>query len=99
MISRLLEVRPHLATVLQQLELDNLAHSEWKILENLYVLLKPFARYTALTSAEETTTISMVVPVLMELKYHLDEVTTEHCACIVPLDPYYRKTANYMYYL
>ena len=49
-ISCLLEVRPYLATVLQQLKLDNLAHSEWKILENLYVLLKQFARYTAQTS-------------------------------------------------
>jgi len=74
MISRLLEVRPHLSTVLQELEWDNLPHSEWKILENLFELLRPFARYTSMTSAEETVTTSMVVPVLMELKYHLDEV-------------------------
>ena len=74
MISRLLEVCPHPSTVLQELEWDNLPHSEWKILENLLELLCPFARYISMTSAEETITISMVVPVLMELKYHLDEV-------------------------
>lgn len=45
-----------------------------------------FARYISMTSAEETVTISMVVPVLMELKYHLDEVrklVVTWC-CIVP---------------
>jgi len=86
MISRLLEVRPHLSTVLQELEWDNLPCSEWKILENLFELLRPFARYTSMTSAEETVTMSMVVHVLMELKYHLDEVrklVVTWC-CIVP---------------
>ena len=31
-------------------------------------------KYTALIGAEEYTTLSMVVPILMELKYHLNEV-------------------------
>ena len=78
-VSRLLEVGPHLATVLQELEWDNLPHKDWKVLENLYKLLCPFTKYTSLTSAGETTTIAMIVeivPVLLELKYHLDEVSS-----------------------
>ena len=82
MISRMLEVRPHLATVMQELQWDNLPHSEWKIMENLYELLRPFARYTALTSAEETTTISMVVPVVMELNYNVDAVRNFTTVCV-----------------
>ena len=34
-------------------------------------LLEPFAQYTSLTSGDEYTTFSTVVPVLMELDYHL----------------------------
>ena len=74
MISRLLAVRPHLTEVLHELEIDNLPNSEWKVLENYRDLLEPFMKYTALIGAEEYTTLSMVVPILMELKYHLNEV-------------------------
>ena len=74
MISRMLEVHSSLAMVLQELNWDDLSNRDWKILENLYELLHPFARYTALTGAEETTTIAMVLPVLLELKCHLEEV-------------------------
>ena len=74
MISRLLEVRTELSNVLQELSWNNLQNSEWKQLENLHSLLKPFAKYTALTSGEDYTTISTVIPVLMELSCHLDAV-------------------------
>ena len=74
MISCLLEVRTELSKVLQELSWNNLQNSERKQLENLHSLLKPFAKCTALTSGEEYTTISMVIPVLMELNCHLDVV-------------------------
>ena len=74
MISRLLAVRPHLTEVLQELEWDDLPTSEWKVLENYRDLLEPFARYTDLMGGEEYTTLSMVVPILLELNYHLSEV-------------------------
>ena len=51
MIERLLEVKESLKTVLDVLEWDNLATSEWKSLENIHKLLKPFAQYTSLISA------------------------------------------------
>ena len=73
-ISHLLAVRPHLTEVLQELEWDNLPTSEWKVLENYRDLLQPFARYMDLMGSEEYTTLSMVVPILLELNYHLSEV-------------------------
>jgi len=81
MISRLLKVRSSLTKVLQELEWDDLPNSDWKVLENYHDVLEPFAKYTALTGGEEYTTLSMVVPVIMELNYHLNEVG--NCPCNV----------------
>ena len=75
-IERLLQVKSALATVLQQLEWDNLPTSNWKQLENIYKLLKPFTIYTSLISGEEYVTLSSVIPVVMELSLHLEEVPT-----------------------
>ena len=52
-IEWLLNVRALLTTVLQELEWDNLATSDWKVLENIHQLLKPFALYTSPISGEE----------------------------------------------
>ena len=71
LVSQMLQVRTALTQVLEELEWDNLATSEWKSLEEL---LQPFAQYTALVSGEEYTTISTVIPVIMELQLHLEEV-------------------------
>ncbi len=76
MISRLLEVRAELSQVLLELGWNTLQNSEWKQLENLHSLLKPFAKYTALTSGEDYTTLSTVIPVLTELNCHLDAVSS-----------------------
>ena len=43
----LLEVRGPLSTALDKLKWENLAHSEWKVLECVHKLLQPFAQYTA----------------------------------------------------
>ena len=74
MIERLLEVKESLKTVLDVLEWDNLATSEWKSLENIHKLLKPFAQYTSLISGDEYTTMSCVVPAVMELNLHLEDM-------------------------
>ena len=62
-----------LSSTLERLEWDNLAHSEWRHLESIHNLLKPFAHYTALISGEEYTTLSSVIPILMELQLHLSD--------------------------
>ena len=73
-IQRLLQVKSALATVLQELEWDNLPTSDWKQLENVHMLLKPFAVYTSLIGGEEYVTLSSVIPVVIELSLHLEEV-------------------------
>ena len=57
--------------MLDSLVWDNLPASEWKVLENISKLLKPFAQYTNLISGEDYTTISAVIPVIMEINLHL----------------------------
>ena len=74
LLDRLLDVKGPLSTALDQLEWDNLAHSEWKTIEMVHKLLKPFAQYTALISGEEYTTLSSVIPILMELQLHLQDM-------------------------
>ena len=72
MVQRLLEVREKLGKVLELLEWDNLATSEWKTLESIPRLLKPFAQYTSLIGGEHYSTISSVIPIVMELNLHLE---------------------------
>ena len=67
MLNRLLLVKDELAIVLNDLQWDNLPTSYWKQIENTNELLKPFAQYTQLMGSEEVTTISMIIPALMEL--------------------------------
>lgn len=63
-----------LAAVLETLEWDNLATSECKVIESICKLLQPFAQYTSLISGEEYTTVSGVLPIIMELNLHLEEL-------------------------
>ena len=64
MISRLLDVKNHLTAVLDELTWDSLTATQWKHLESIQQLLKPFAHHTNITGAENSTTIAMVIPVL-----------------------------------
>ena len=73
LLERLLQVKGPLTTVLNELEWDNLATSEWKAIETICQLLKPFAQYMTFASGEEYTTISGVLPIIMELNLHLEE--------------------------
>ena len=58
----------------------NVSSYQWKQLESVENLLKPFAQYTTLTSGEDNTTISLVIPILLELQMHLDdEVSRVKC--------------------
>ena len=64
MIARLSNVKNHLTTVFDELAWDNLTATQWKHLEFIQQLLQPFAHHTNITSAENSTTIAMVIPVL-----------------------------------
>ncbi len=70
----LLLVKAHLSSVLKELEWDNWAR-EWKCLEIIKSLLQPFAQFTSLISGEEFTTLSSVIPAIMDINIHLEEVS------------------------
>ena len=70
MLERLLNVKEPLIAVLNELEWDNLAISEWKAIDSICRLPQPFA---TLSSGEEYTTVSGVLPIIMELNLHLEE--------------------------
>ena len=73
MISWLLEVKSSVVSVCEELGWKSLSSYQWKQLEVIEQLLKPFAQYTTLTSGEGNTTISLVIPVLLELEMHLED--------------------------
>ena len=77
LFKRLLEVRESVGQVLTELEWNGLQASEWKKLESIVVLLESFAQYTTLCCGEEYTTLSTVVPIIMELNCHLTEMETK----------------------
>ncbi|XP_065896068.1 E3 SUMO-protein ligase ZBED1-like [Dysidea avara] len=77
LINRFLTVKASVIQVLVEHSWDSLQNSEWKVLENIQELLQPFAEYTTLCSGEEYTTISSVVPIVVELQYHLEEISTK----------------------
>jgi hypothetical protein len=75
MLERLVEVKIHLNSVLDELEWDTLSSAQWKQIECILELLQPFAHYTNITSSEQTTSICMVLPLIKELSLHLEEVS------------------------
>ena len=44
------------------------------------MLLEPFAHHTNIASADKSTTIGMVIPILKELELHLEDVS-ENIQC------------------
>ena len=76
-IERLLVVKESLSVVLEELGWDNLPTSVWRTLASIKVLLQPFAQYrqfTSLLSGKEFITLSSVIPAIMDLNLHLEEV-------------------------
>ena len=53
---------------------NNLQNSELRQLNSIHDLLEPFAQYISLVSGNDCTTISSVVPVIMELNLCLGEM-------------------------
>ena len=78
LLERLLRARCHLETVLDKLKWDNLNARQWKTVESVTELLKLFADYTTLSSGEHYSTISSIIPIIMELSLHLDRMNTRH---------------------
>ena len=79
MVTRLIDVKEKLKVVLEEQGWDDLAASEWRTLTHIANLLQPFAKFTSLLSGDEFTTLSCVVPAVMDMNIHLQEV----CYCVV----------------
>ena len=81
MVKRLLDVKDKLKIVLEEQGWDDLAASEWRTLTHIANLLQPFATFTNLLSGDEYTTLSCVIPAIMDININLEEVC--HCvACV-----------------
>ena len=78
MMNRMIEAKDHPKVVLNEQGWDDLAASEWRALHSIVNLLQPFAKFTSLLSGDEFTTLSCVVPALMDLNIHLQEA----CYCV-----------------
>lgn len=72
MISRLLEIKPALLEVLDEMKLDGLLNSEWARLAELCKLLEPFKEQTDIMQTD-TLSLSSIIPTLLELSLHLQE--------------------------
>ena len=78
MLSRLIDLKVHVNYVSNELSWETLSSNQWKQLDLILSLLQPFAHQTNIVGAEQSTSISMVIPVLKELQFHLEEVNTTY---------------------
>ena len=69
MIQCLLHVKNALSSI--GIILLQVSASEWKILEGIKTLLQPFAQFTTLISGEEYTTLSSVLPAIVDMSIHV----------------------------
>ena len=83
LLERLLDVKDGVCQVVEELEWNGLQTSEWKRIENIVELLQPFAEYTTLCCGESYTTLSAVVPIILELNCHLQEMQKRHGLCAI----------------
>ena len=75
MIKHFLKVREPLTIVLEEVEWNTLAASEWKSLCAIKNMLQPPAELTLLIlSGDEFTTTSSTLPMIMDLHLHLEEM-------------------------
>ena len=85
MIARLLEINDHVSEVADEILPDmSLSPIQWNHPEIIRTLQEPFAHHTNIESADKST-IAMVIPILKELEFHLNEVriVPQSILCII----------------
>lgn len=75
MINRLLEIKVQLNEVLHEMKIDSLLTSEWGVLQEIVSLLEPFREQTDILQTDATS-LSNVIPSLLELECHLEQFTS-----------------------
>ena len=78
MLTRMVVVKIHLNSVLDELLWDTLSATQWKQLESIVELLQPFAHFTNVASSEQFTSVGMICPLFKELSLHLEEIHRLH---------------------
>ena len=76
MIDRLLQLKTAVTEVTNEMEWNNLSNSDWKALENVKTLLRPFAEYTQLLTETHKVSLPSVVPAILSLRIPLEQVKT-----------------------
>lgn len=72
MLERLLTVREPVSAILaNQTKIANLLPAEWDTAKNIVSVLRPFEQVTSMMSGAKYPTISMIIPILNELKQSL----------------------------
>ena len=69
-----MESKESVCLVTEELEWNGLQTSEWKKINNIVDFLQPFAKYTTLCCREDHISLSAVVPIIMELNCHHQEI-------------------------
>ena len=72
MIKRLLEIKPSVAEVLSSVNIDSLLVDDWTQLEQICVLLEPFATQTDILQTDGMS-LSSVIPAILDLQCHLQQ--------------------------
>lgn len=80
LIRRLLELKGPISEVFEELRWDNLLASEWAKLDDIRAILQPFAEHTN-SIQTDVLSLSNVVPVILDLKCHLDDADLNLILC------------------
>ena len=72
MTERLADVREHVEAVLTKYKFDGMLNSEWEKIIELMQLIKPFTHQTNVLQSDKLS-LSLIVPALIDLKFHLQQ--------------------------
>lgn len=74
MLERFVEQKPAIISEHIKAGINNLTAPEWKLIEGYVEVLRPIATFTAEMGSRTKPTLSMVLPVLFEIKSSLEDI-------------------------
>jgi len=95
MLARLLEIKPALLEVMEEMKLDGLLSSEWARLAELCKLLQPFREQTDIMQTD-TLSLSALIPSLLELSLHLQDASFTKALSLPLLNALRRRFAVFL---
>lgn len=95
MINRLLEIKPSLNEVLEEMQWDTLLNNEWARLSDLSTVLKPFKEQTDIMQ-QDNLALSHVLPCILELSLHLQDSSLPKTLCAPLLNSLRQRFAAFL---